>query len=34
MELSLNLYQSMAVAVAVFYIGAFLKSKVQVDNVQ
>ena len=30
MELSLNLYQSMAVAVAVFYIGAFLKSKVQV----
>lgn len=30
MELSLNLYQSMALAVAVFYLGAFLKAKVQV----
>lgn len=30
MELSLNLYQSMALAVAVFYLGAFLKSKISV----
>lgn len=30
MELSLNLYQSMALAVAIFYLGAFLKSKVKV----
>lgn len=30
MELTLNLYQSMALAVAVFYLGNFLKSKVKV----
>ena len=30
MELTLNLYQSMALAVAVFYLGAFLKAKVKV----
>lgn len=30
MALSLNLFQSMALAVAVFYFGAFLKSKIQV----
>ncbi len=29
MELSLNLYQSMALAVAVFYLGSFLKSRVK-----
>ena len=30
MSLSLNLYQSMALAVAIFYFGAFLKSKISV----
>lgn len=30
MELSLDLYQSMALAVAVFYLGALLKSRVQI----
>ena len=30
MQLSLNLYQSMALAVGVFYLGAFLKSKIRV----
>jgi len=30
MQLSLNLYQSMALAVAVFYFGTFLKSKVKI----
>ncbi|MEM5767632.1 MAG: sodium/glutamate symporter [Bacillota bacterium] len=30
MEMTLNLYQSMALAVAVFYLGAFLKSKIRV----
>ena len=30
MQLSLNLYQSMALAVGVFYLGAFLKSKISI----